>query len=401
MKDVESEEKKKNTEQWYKTWFWKQILDNKFVTVLLIIFLLAVNIYMITSISFIFEPITIAFSIIGPPIVFAVIFYYLLTPVVDWLEKKRFSRNSAIAFVFSIVILLIIGGMNYLVPIIQMQVASLLESWPSYWSNFIGQIESLFNTQALSEFMNENGETPFIETVTNQMSAVLNATVGGIGSVIGIITRLFITLFTTPFVLYYLLKDGKEVPHKALKFIPTKARPTVIKLLTDCNRQISYYVRGQLIVAIFVGIMFWIGFTLIGLDFALTLGIFAGLLNLIPYLGSIIATIPALIIAVVDSPFMLLKVIIVFGIEQLLEGRVISPQVLGSSLKIHPVNIIFLLLIAGRLFGLIGVVFGIPGYAIIKIAVSMFFEWYKKYSGLYENEDETAEISSEIIKTTK
>ena len=389
----------KNAKQWNKTWFWKQIIDNKFVTVLLIIFLLALNIYMITLISFIFEPIAIAFSIIGPPIIFAVIFYYLLTPVVDWLEKKRFSRNTAIAFVFSLVILLIIGGMNYILPIIQRQLASLIEIWPSYWDTFIGQVEALLNTEILSDFMIQTEDSSFIETLTNQTSSVLNATVGGIGNVIGTITRVIITLFTMPFVLFYLLKDGKEIPHRLTHFIPVKARPTVNKLLTKINRQVSYYVRGQLIVAIFVGIMFWLGFTLVGLDFALTLGIFAGFLNLIPYLGSFIATIPALIIAVVDSPFMLLKVLIVFGIEQLMEGRVISPQVLGSSLKIHPVNIIFLLLVAGRLFGLLGVVFGIPGYAIIKIIASMLFEWYKTYSGLYE--EDTEKIPDKIIEHTE
>jgi len=395
-----TEKKSGHSRKWYETWFWKQIIDNQFVTVLLVIFLLALNIFMITRISYIFEPIQIAFSIIGPPIIFAVIFYYLLTPLVDWLEKKRFSRNTAIAFVFSVVILLIIGGMNYIVPIIQRQVASLIDTWPEYWRNFIGQVETLFNIEVLSDFMNQTEDTSVIETLTEQTTSLLNATVGGIGSVIGTITRVFITLFTMPFVLFYLLKDGKQIPYRVSRYIPTKARPTVNKLLTDINRQISYYVRGQLIVAIFVGFMFYIGFSIVGLDFALTLGIFAGFMNLIPYLGSFIATIPALIIAVVDSPFMLFKVLIVFGFEQLLEGRVISPQVLGNSLKIHPVNIIFLLLVAGRLFGLMGVVFGIPGYAIIRIVVSMLFEWYKEHSKLYDEED-TPEISDEVVETTE
>ncbi|MDZ7834508.1 MAG: AI-2E family transporter [Alkalibacterium sp.] len=319
----------KNAKQWNKTWFWKQIIDNKFVTVLLIIFLLALNIYMITRISFIFEPIAIAFSIIGPPIIFAVIFYYLLTPVVDWLEKKRFSRNTAIAFVFSLVILLIIGGMNYIVPIIRRQLASLIEILADLLGHLYRTGRSASEHRSFQRSHDPDKYSSFIETLTNQTSSVLNATVGGIGNVIGTITRVIITLFTMPFVLYYLLKDGKEIPHRLTRFIPVKARPTVNKLMTNINRQVSYYVRGQLIVAIFVGIMFWLGLTLVGLDFALTLGIFAGFLNLIPYLGSFIATIPALIIAVVDSPFMLLKVLIVFGVEQLMEGRVISPSSFG------------------------------------------------------------------------
>lgn len=110
-------------------------------------------------------------------------------------------------------------------------------------------------------------------------------------------------------------------------------------------------------------------------------------MNIIPYLGSILATIPALVVALVDSPSMLIKVIIVFSIEQIIEGRVISPQILGSNLKMHPITIIFVLLTGGKLFGVVGVLFGIPGYAILKIIVVHIFQWYQSYSGLYENEE--------------
>ncbi|MDZ7834716.1 MAG: AI-2E family transporter [Alkalibacterium sp.] len=102
--------------------------------------------------------------------------------------KKRFSRNTAIAFVFSLVILLIIGGMNYIVPIIRRQLASLIEIWPTYWDTFIGQVEALLNTEVFSDLMIQTEDSSFIETLTNQTSSVLNATVGGIGNVIGTIT---------------------------------------------------------------------------------------------------------------------------------------------------------------------------------------------------------------------
>src|SRR5699024_6422166 len=111
----------------------------------------------------------------------------------------------------------------------------------------------------------------------------------------------------------------------------------------------SQYVRGQLVVAFFVGMMFWIGFSIIGLDYAASIGTLAGFLNLIPYLGSFLATIPAIVVGLVDSPAMFVKVMLVFGIEQLIEGRVIQPQILGSTLKIHPITILFVLLTAGKL----------------------------------------------------
>lgn len=388
----------KQATQWNNTWFWKKIINNKIVSALVITFLLFVNIYMFTRISYIFRPLGIILGIVGPPMIFSVIFYYLLNPIVDWLERRHFSRNTAIAFLFSILILLFIGGMTFIVPVIRNQLESLIESWPSYWNNLMMQLDSLLNTEAFTDFMDQLGETTVLETLTNQTTQVFNMTVGGLGSLIGTVTQVFITLFTVPFVLYYLLRDGKKIPPFVTKYIPIQARPKVNELFTAINRQVSFYVRGQLIVAISVGIIFWIGFTIVGLDFALTLGIFAGFLNLIPYLGSFIASIPALIIAVVHSPFMLVKVLAVFAIEQILENRIISPQIIGNTLKIHPVNIIFLLLIGGRLFGLMGVVFGIPGYAIIKIIVSMAFDWYRAYSGWYDVDEAPIDPNEALVK---
>lgn len=392
-KSVENE-----STQWNNTWFWKKIINNKIVSALVITFLLFINIYIFTRISYIFRPLGIILGIVGPPMIFSVIFYYLLNPIVDWLERKRFSRNTAIAFLFSILILLFVGGMNFLVPIIRDQLESLIETWPTYWNNLMLQLDSLLNTQAFTEFMDQLGETTVLETLTNQTSQVVNVTMGSIGSLIGTVTQIVITLFTLPFVLYYLLRDGKKIPPFVTKYIPIQARPKVNELFTAINRQVSFYVRGQLIVAISVGFIFWIGFTIVGLDFALTLGIFAGFLNLIPYLGSFVASIPALIIAVVHSPFMLAKVLMVFAVEQILENRIISPQIIGNTLKIHPVNIIFLILIGGRLFGIMGVVFGIPGYAILKIIVSMAFDWYRAYSGWYDVEDAPINPQEALVK---
>jgi predicted PurR-regulated permease PerM len=147
-------------------------------------------------------------------------------------------------------------------------------------------------------------------------------------------------------------------------------------------------VQGQLTVAMAVAIIFMIGYSLIGLRFALILGLIAGPLNLIPYFGSALAMVPALIVGAVTSPQMLIAVIITFFVEWLLETQLISPLVMGSKLEMHPITIVIVLLTAGNLFGLAGVILGIPGFAVIKIVVTRFFSWYQQVSGLY---DETKE----------
>jgi predicted PurR-regulated permease PerM len=134
--------------------------------------------------------------------------------------------------------------------------------------------------------------------------------------------------------------------------------------------------------------MFMIGFSIIGLDYAITLGIAAGFLNLIPYLGSFLALVPAVFLGIVGGPVLLVKVLVVFVIEQTIEGRVISPLVLGSQLSVHPVTILLVLLTSGKLFGLVGVILGIPAYAAIKVVIANVFEWYKRISNLYEEETE-------------
>ena len=195
-----------------------------------------------------------------------------------------------------------------------------------------------------------------------------------------------------PFMLFYLLRDGKGLRDHITQFLPTKFREPVGKILTDVNQQLSNYVRGQITVAVIVAIMFIIFFKIIGLRYAVTLGISAGVLNLVPYLGSFLAMIPALVLGLIAGPVMLLKVIIVFIVEQTIEGRFVSPLILGSQLNIHPITILFVLLTSGSMFGIWGVLLGIPIYASAKVVISAIFEWYKSVSSLY---DQTEEVESE------
>ena len=184
------------------------------------------------------------------------------------------------------------------------------------------------------------------------------------------------------------MRDGKGLRNYLTQFIPTKLKESVGQVLSDVNQQLSNYVRGQVTVAIIVAFMFIIFFKIIGLRYAVTLGVSAGILNLVPYLGSFLAMIPALVLGLIAGPVMLLKVVIVFIVEQTIEGRFVSPLILGSQLNIHPINVLFVLLTSGSMFGIWGVLLGIPVYASAKVVISAIFTWYKKVSGLYELEGE-------------
>ena len=172
-----------------------------------------------------------------------------------------------------------------------------------------------------------------------------------------------------------MLKDGDKFTPMVLHIVPTKLRRSVKQMLHEMNEKVGSYVQGQITVALCVAVMFMVGYSVIGLRYGLIFGLLACPLNLIPYFGSALA--------------MILAVIIVFFIEWLIETQVISPLVMGSKLELHPITIVVVLLTAGNLFGLVGVILGIPGFAVLKIVVTRFFSWYQQVSGLYEAEHAT------------
>ena len=379
------------------SWFEKWFLNNKFVTVLLITLLILLIVLVFSKISYLLGPIGSFFSVIGFPLVMAGIFFYMLNPFVTLLEKRGIKRFVGIWIAFVLVLLMMIWGFAILIPIIRDQTIGIIREFPTYWQAIESMTIELINYDWFTSLQEQISElnADIFNTVSEKLNEVLSNTVSGLGSVVGLLTNAFVGIVTMPIILYYLLKEGDKLPLTFLQLFPTNLRESIGDLLKKVNTQISQYVRGQITVAFFVGLMFVIGYAIIGMKFGIVLGIFAGFLNIIPYMGSFIAMVPAVIVAIVDSPLMLAKVLLVFSIEQFIEGRVISPQILGSNLEVHPVTIIFVLLTAGKLFGLTGFILGIPGYAVLKVLFMHIFEWYKEISGLYLDEPEIEEEPEE------
>lgn len=382
-----------NRLSWFERWF----LNNKFVTVLLITLLILLIVLVFSKVSYLLGPIGSFFSVIGFPLIMAGIFYYMLNPLVTLMEKRGIKRFVGTWIAFVLVLLLMIWGFAILIPIIRDQTIGIVREFPAYWQALESMTIELINYDWFTSLQDQINEinADIFNNVSAKLNEVLSNTVSGLGSVVGLLTNAFVGIITMPIILYYLLKEGEKLPLTFLQFFPTNLRESIGELLKKINTQISQYVRGQIIVAFFVGLMFVIGYAIVGMKFGIVLGILAGFLNIIPYMGSFIAMIPAVIVAIVDSPLMLAKVLLVFSIEQFIEGRVISPQVLGSNLEVHPVTIIFVLLTAGKLFGLTGFILGIPGYAVLKVLFMHIFDWYKEISGLYLDEPEVEEEPDE------
>lgn len=370
--------------------FQRWMLDNKVVSAMLIILLFLIIIFMLHKVEFIFAPVAEFFRAVGAPIIIAGVFYFLLNPMVDWAERRyNFPRIATISIQFLVLAVLIIWGLAVFIPWVSSQIGSLVEEWPTYWHKIVHMVDRFTSNKqfnAINKWFNTTN-TEISSWLQDYSAEYAKKGLHGVSSVVGTVTSVVIAIITFPFVLFYLLKDGHQMPAYVAKFLPAKARRSFLETLKEISTQISNYIRGQIAVAFAVMIMFAIGYTIIGLPYGWLIAIVAGILNIIPFLGSFLAMVPAIVVGIFVSPIMLASVLIVFMIEQTLEGRLISPKLLGSSMKIHPVTVLIVLLSAGNVFGILGVIFGVPGYAILKVLVYRFYSWWESTSDIFKETD--------------
>ena len=373
------------------SWFFKWFLDNKAVTVFLVALLLGLNIFILSKISFLFIPVIDFLSVVMLPVILSGLLFYLLNPLVDLMEKYKINRVLAISIIFVIIAILLIIGLAVAIPNLQRQVVIFAQNVPSYLEDADRVIDELVTKRLPDDFRPQLEQVlaNFSTQATAWASNISSKAVNWVSALISGTSQVIVALIIMPFMLFYLLRDGKGLRDYITQFLPNKLREPVGKVLSDVNQQLANYVRGQITVAVIVAIMFIIFFKIIGLRYAVALGVTAGVLNLVPYLGSFLAMLPALVLGLIAGPVMLLKVIIVFIVEQTIEGRFVSPLILGSQLNIHPITILFVLLTSGSMFGIWGVLLGIPIYASAKVVISAIFDWYKEISGLYEPVEET------------
>ncbi|PGT17819.1 AI-2E family transporter [Bacillus cereus] len=353
--------------------------EQNYLAVLLGFALLFINILLLTKISFVFTPFIVFLKTIFFPVLLAGVLFYILHPFVSLLEKKGVSRIVSIASIYIIVLGLFVFLVVTVIPIIKDQIDALIRNLPYFGheieraarrfgeSNVLGKIQENLNIDVAN----------MVKDYTVDFTKSLSSVTGNVTGFLSTVTEVVLTFVMVPFILFYLLKDGEQLPNHFLKFISEQRRPAAKNILDDMHYAISSYIRGQIIVSLFIGIMLLIGYLIIGIKYAVLLAILAMIVNIVPYVGPVIAITPALIIAFIDSPAMVLKVIIVMMVVQLAEGKFISPQVMGKKLDIHPITIIFIILTAGNLFGIMGIILAIPGYAILKVLVTHSYRFVK------------------------
>lgn len=349
--------------------------------------LAALLIWACTQIQFLFEPIGTFISTLFAPILIAGFLFYLLNPLVNMLMKIKVknhhvSRTVAVAIVFLLLIAIIVSALSFLIPNILNQVEQLIQNMPEYIRSFQRFLTRILQQKNLPPWIVDLTKDVDINAYTKEIEESLSgfaknfmmSITSSIGSIIGMVTSVTVTIVTVPFMLFYMLKDGHKLVPTITGIFSEKQANRIGELLEKMSETISKYISGQAIECLFVGTCTAIGYGIVGVPFALLIGIFAGITNMIPYIGPYIGLLPALILAMSNSVKQTILVIIVCVVVQQIDGNLIYPNVIGKSLDIHPLTIIIILLVAGNLAGLLGMLLAVPVYAVIKVIVIYIYD---------------------------
>lgn len=310
---------------------------------------------------------------VAVPIIGAGILYYLTKPVMHFFENKlRIHRILAILLVFLILTCLLFLFILYIFPIAQHQIENLIHNIPKMVKGTQNLILSLQSNQII---IPEQIDDAINDFMNNIQVYVENA----ISYLFGLITHLVtlvLSLFLIPFFLFFMLKDGDKLVPFITQIFKKKKADNIKRLLGKIDVVLTGFIQGQLIVSFFLGILLFIGYLVIGLNYALTIALFGMLMNVIPFLGPFLAVIPALLVAFFQDPIMVVWVAIITLIAQQIESNLISPNVMGRVLALHPLTVITVILAAGGIAGFLGILFAVPFYAIIK---TIFVHFYKTF----------------------
>lgn len=315
------------------------------------------------------------------PFMLAGVFAYLGDPLVDRLERLRIGRGLASAIVFLVMLLIVALALVLLVPLIQRQIARFIAALPAYATWFAHEavpwLEHKLNIPP-SEF----DPSTLIARVREHLG-----TVGGIAAAaLGYATRSGLALIgfgvavvLVPVVTFYLLRDWDKLVAHIDALLPREAQPTIRRLARETDSVLGAFVRGQLLVMLGLAIYYAVTLKLVGLDVGPLIGMIAGLVSFVPYLGFIIGIVASLIAALVQfhDAYHLILVLVVFGVGNLLESYVLVPRLVGDRIGLHPVAVIFAVLAFGELFGFIGVLLALPMASIAMVLLRFLRERYE------------------------
>jgi predicted PurR-regulated permease PerM len=333
------------------------------------------------------------------------LFAYLFNPLVQWLVSRRFlqakgikpfARLIAVTIVYLIVIFFLVIASLVIATLIQ-QLIVFARQLPTLFNSFEGTLNGwLANLQQVPELKDilKNVTKTVQEALSSLVNKLLEFLQGSglnlISRVVGVVGNVF-EYFLVLILGGYMLLAFPDIGKSFLEVLPVRVQPTILELSKDISTAVGGYIRGQIIIALAIGVLTGLGLTIIGLPLGLAIGFIAGLFNIVPYLGAVIAITPALLLAIPSGWLEVVLVGVVFTIVSQLESHVLAPQILSKSTDLNPISIILAILSGLALGGVLGALLAVPLTALVKLLIRKYWLGSRFHGG-------EKLISQEVLK---
>ncbi len=338
------------------------------IFIVLIILLILICLFIIKNIDNIIDIII--------PFFIAIIIAYTLKPIVLKLETKKIPRSLSIILIYIVLTSVIIVTTIFIVPELIANAKDIMDKLPEFtgkyqkiFNNYISNIRSSkWSPEIKNAILNE------IQNVSNKLQDFIMSTLTkSLNTTMKAVT-IFFDLTLSLIIAYYFIKDSKSFRDGFLSLVPRKWRNGLINTGREINEILSNFIQGQLLTALIVGILEALGLLIINSKYPLILGLIGGIANIIPYFGPFLGCLPAVALALVESPLKALWTIVIFSLVQQIDNAFISPKIIEGKLGLHPLTTIIVVLIGGKFFGIIGMLVSVPIFAIIKVILKRSVE---------------------------
>ncbi len=312
------------------------------------------------------------FSAILLPFFAGMILAYFLDPVADWLERRGLSRMAATVLILIMFLIALVIGLMLIIPVLASQLADFIGRLPDYMSRLQALVTGV-DAEWLSQRLGvdpaslRDGLNSLLTQAGGFISGLFSSILSS-GKTLIDIAGLFVI---TPVVAFYMLLDWDKMVARVDSWVPRDHLGTVRQIALDIDRAVAGFVRGQGTVCIILGVFYAIGLTAVGLNFGLLIGLFAGLVSFIPYVGSLLGLVLSIGVALVQfwPEWHWVAAVAIFFAGQFVEGNILQPNLVGKSVGLHPVWLMFALFAFGALFGFVGLLVAVPAAAAVGVLV--------------------------------
>jgi len=314
------------------------------------------------------------------PFVASALLAYIGDPLADRLQHLKMPRTLAVIIVFLLTFLMLLLLVVLVGPLIRSQVTALFDALPEIARQFeqvwMPNIAGYLNIEAGDDV----GIGAFLSRYSDMAGTWGTKVLVSVTKSGGAVAAAVLSLFLVPILTLYLLRDWDSILAHLGALLPSKQRETIVRLAQETDEVLGAFLRGQLLVMLVLSIIYSVGLSLVGLKFAIAIGVVSGLVSFVPYLGFVFGiSLAGITVALEPNPLWLfVGVVVTFSIAQLLEGSILTPKLVGDRIGLHPVIIIFAVAAGGQLFGFFGILLALPAAAVLSVLVRFAYNSYLK-----------------------